>query len=239
MADVKSTARAFSALALSLSFVFANGSAAWSAAGGRAVTPQLYDLLKKGYQQMQKGSYEPAVQTLIQAVQIDRNSVTARRYLGFALLQSGSNELAIQQLQLVQRMTRATPFDTYSLAQAYFQSGNFKLAEDAYRNAVDQNPNFDLARSGLIKTLISVNNYDDAFSQCLEGYRNSRDENMSKYYRQLYQSVQESKLSLHKFATGTTAVASNTPQAAELPSWQQPTTPESITQTIGEATAKQ
>lgn len=237
MADVKLTARTFSALALSISFVFANGSAAWSAAGGRAVTPQLYTLLKKGYQQMQKGSYEPAVQTLIQAVQVDRNSVTARRYLGFALLQSGSNELAIQQLQLVQRMTRATPFDTYSLAQAYFQSGNFKLAQDTYKNALDQNPNMDLARSGLIKTLISMNNYDDAFNQCLEGYRNSKGEAMAKYYRQLYQNVQESKLSLHKFPS--TAVAVNTPVAQETPSWQQPIQPQTITQTIGEENAKQ
>lgn len=164
----------------------------------KAVNPLLPRLLQKGYEELRKGKYDDAVKTMADAVRLDPDSVSARRYLAFALMRKGASQDAIFQLITVSRMTKATPFDNYTLGEAYSRLGKLTEAENYYRAVLRTNPNYDPARASLIKTLSSTGKYQEAFTECLTGYRNAKSEMLTKYYRILYQNVNEQKLALHR-----------------------------------------
>ncbi|MBA3992599.1 MAG: hypothetical protein C0469_03670 [Cyanobacteria bacterium DS2.3.42] len=167
-------------------------------------------LLQKGYEQMRKGNYELAVRILASAVKADPDSVSARRYLAFALMRNGSLHDAIYQLLIIQRMAKATPFDNYTLGEAYAKMGKLAEAEACFKEALKVNPNYDPARASLIKSLASTGKYDEAFSECLTGYKAAKTEMLTKYYRILYQHVQEQKLSLHRMQDPSVSVPAST-----------------------------
>jgi len=176
----------------------------------KVVTATVGQYLQKGYEQMRKGDYDAAVRILAAAVTADPDSVSARRYLAFALLRHGSLQEAMYQLILIQKMAKATPFDNYSLGEAYSKMGRLNDAETCFRAALKSNPNYDPARASLIKTLSSVGKYDDAFSECLNGYKAAKTEMLSRYYRILYQNVQEQKLALRRIQDASSTTAGNT-----------------------------
>lgn len=191
----------------------------------RIVSNTVGQLLQKGYEQMRKGNYELAVRILASAVKADPDSVSARRYLAFALLRNGSVHDAMYQLLIIQRMAKASPFDNYTLGEAYAKMGKLADAEACFKEALKANPNYDPARASLIKTLASTGKYDEAFSECLSGYKSAKTEMLSKYYRILYQHVQEQKLSLHRMqdpsvnapaATTTTNTTVTSPGATQV-----------------------
>ena len=107
----------------------------------------------------------------------------------------------------IQKMAKATPFDNYTLGEAYSKMGRLKEAEACFRDALKSNPNYDPARASLIKTLSSVGKYDDAFAECLTGYKAAKTEMLSRYYRILYQNVQEQKLALRRIQDAVPATA--------------------------------
>ena len=164
----------------------------------KLVSNTLSQLLQRGYEQMRKGNYESAVTILAQAVKADPDSVSARRYLSFALMRHGALQDAMYQLLIIQRMAKATPFDNYTLGESYAKMGKMTDAEACFREALKANPNYDPARASLIKLLSSTGKYDEAFSECLTGYKSAKSEMLTRYYRILYQNIQEQKLSLHK-----------------------------------------
>jgi len=164
----------------------------------KVISSQLSLLLQRGYEQMRKGNYDGAVATLAAAVKSDPDSISARRYLAFALMRNGHSQEALYQMLIIQRMAKASPFDSYTLGEAYSKIGKLKEAEECYREALKASPNYDPARASLIKTLSSTGNYDEAFAECLTGYKGAKTEMMSRYYRILYQNVQEQKLSLRR-----------------------------------------
>lgn len=167
-------------------------------------------LLQKGYEQMRKGNYELAVRILASAVKADPDSVSARRYLAFALMRNGSLHDAMYQLLIIQRMAKATPFDNYTLGEAYAKMGKLAEAEACFKEALKVNPNYDPARASLIKSLASTGKYDEAFSECLTGYKAAKTEMLTKYYRILYQHIQEQKLSLHRMQDPSVSVPATT-----------------------------
>lgn len=164
----------------------------------KVVSTALGQLLQRGYEQMRKGNYDAAVATMAAAVRTDPDSVSARRYLAFALMRNGRSQEAMYQLLIIQRMAKASPFDNYTLGEAYVKVGKMEDAAACFKEALKTNPNYDPARASLIKTLSSTGNYDEAFSECLTGYKAAKTPMLSRYYRILYQNVQEQKLALHR-----------------------------------------
>ena len=186
-------------VACGISFNIADAEASASAPVKRKViSSQLSLLLQRGYEQMRKGNYDGAVVTLAAAVKSDPDSISARRYLAFALMRNGHSQDAMYQMLIIQRMAKATPFDSFTLGEAYSKMGKMIDAENCFREALKANPNYDPARASLIKTLSSTGKYDEAFTECITGYKSAKTEMMSRYYRILYQNVQEQKLSLHR-----------------------------------------
>lgn len=183
----------------------ASGSASSKPAKGKVVSTALGQLLQRGYEQMRKGNYEAAIVILAAAVKSDPDSVSARRYLAFALMRHGSVQEAMYQLLIIQRMAKASPFDSYTLGEAYSKMGKLNEAENCFRDALKSNPNYDPARASLIKTLSSTGKYDEAFTECLTGYKAAKTEMLTRYYRILYQNVQEQKLSLHRMREASSA----------------------------------
>lgn len=164
----------------------------------KVISSQLSQLLQRGYEQMRRGNYDDAVVTLAAAVKSDPDSLSARRYLAFALMRNGHSQEAMYQMLIIQRMAKASPFDSYTLGEAFSKMGKMSEAETCFRDALKANPNYDPARASLIKTLSSTGKYDEAFAECITGYKSAKTEMMSRYYRILYQNVQEQKLSLRK-----------------------------------------
>lgn len=189
MFEMKAKARVLSLLLLSNALLAVSSTPASAAASNPS--PESAQLLQSAYTQLQKGAYEPAVNLLVQAVRMDRDSVSARRYLAFALLSLGASQDAAEQLALVMRMAKPTTFDKYSLGEAYLRLGRYELAQAAFDEALQIEPAYDPARAGLIKTLTLSNNWGKALDQCVEGYRQARNEKLGKYYRSLYTSVQQ------------------------------------------------
>ncbi len=177
----------------------------------KVVSATVGQYLQKGYEQMRKGNYEGAIRILAAAVTADPDSVSARRYLAFALLRHGSLQEAMYQLIIIQKMAKATPFDNYTLGEAYSKMGRLNDAEACFREALKSNANYDPARASLIKTLSSVGKYDEAFAECLTGYKAAKTEMLSRYYRILYQNVQEQKLSLRRIQEATSATTTAAP----------------------------
>ena len=212
-------------VASSISFGVAQATASAPAkpvAKPKVVSQTVGQLLQRGYEQMRKGNYELAVRTLAAAVTADPDSVSARRYLAFALMRHGSLHDAMYQLLIIQRMAKASPFDSYTLGEAYNKMGKLPEAEACFKEALKTNPNYDPARASLIKVLSSTGKYDEAFTECLTGYKAAKTELLIRYYRVLYQHVQEQKLSLHRMqdpavnAAATAATATTTTTAAPV-----------------------
>ncbi len=214
-------------VASGISFNVAQATAPAPAKAGRpkVVSHTVGQLLQRGYEQMRKGNYELAVRTLAAAVTADPDSVSARRYLAFALMRHGSVHDAMYQLLIIQRMAKASPFDSYTLGEAYSRMGKLTEAEACFKEALKTNPNYDPARASLIKTLSSTGKYDEAFTECLTGYKAAKTEMLSRYYRILYQHVQEQKLSLRRMQDPTTV-----PPATATPT----TTVQTQSRTVGE-----
>ncbi len=195
----------------------ATASAPAKPAKGKIVSSALGNLLQRGYEQMRKGNYEAAIQILAMAVKSDPDSVSARRYLAFALMRHGSLQEAMYQLLIIQRMAKASPFDSYTLGEAYSKMGKLTEAETCFRDALKANPNYDPARASLIKTLSSTGKYDEAFTECLTGYKAAKTEMLTRYYRILYQNVQEQKLSLHRMQEASSAAQATTGAGTAAP----------------------
>jgi Tfp pilus assembly protein PilF len=195
---------------ISFNVAQASASAPAKPARPKLVSNTVGQLLQRGYEQMRKGNYELAVRTLAAAVTADPDSVSARRYLSFALMRNGSLHDAMYQLLIIQRMAKASPFDNYTLGEAYSRMGKLQDAEACFKEALKTNPNYDPARASLIKTLSSTGKYDEAFTECLTGYKAAKTEMLTRYYRILYQHVQEQKLSLRRMQDPTTVPPSTT-----------------------------
>ncbi len=106
-------------------------------------------LLRKAYGQMVEGDYREAVDTQVLAVQADRDSVNARRYLSYSLLKLGASDEAIAQLKHLLSMTRATPIDMCMCGKLSCRAGRLNNAEKWFMKALTADPSMNSARVGL------------------------------------------------------------------------------------------
>jgi tetratricopeptide (TPR) repeat protein len=155
------------------------------------ISEDLYKHLKTGYDEVQNGSYDRAVKDFCNAVRTDRDSVTARRYLAYALVKSGTPELAMKQLSLVGKMTTPTAFDLYLYGEAYFSAGDYKHSLESFQKCLALVPDFDAARGGMIKSLALQGEFSQASNECLTGLSHAKDGAAKKYYQAMLKRVKE------------------------------------------------
>lgn len=161
-------------------------------AAGSAVQASVEDaLIAKAYGQMKREEFVPAIRTLVSALKLDQDSLTARRYLAYALLRAGEPENALTQLILITRLAIPNAFDWYTFGEVYLAAGSYKQAEEAFKDALEKNPHMDGARGGLIKTFAQTGQYDKAMELIRQGYSQSRFPESKDYYRRLMSYVYE------------------------------------------------
>lgn len=119
-------------------------------------------LLRTAYLQMLRGEFQLATVNHKLAVIADRDSVTARRHLGYSLLRLGNYKEALAQLHSLEILTEPTAFDMCLFGEAYFQSGQYGIAEDCFCEALKSNSEFVNARIGLAKAIAAGKSKDVA-----------------------------------------------------------------------------
>ncbi len=162
-----------------------------TAYGAATISEELYKHLKTGYELVEKGAYDRAVKAFCQAVRADRDSITARRYLAYALLKSGVPDLALEQLSLISRMTTPNAFDFFLYGEAYYGMGQYKEAFGAFQKSLTAMPEFDAARGGVIKSLTLQGEFHQATNECVAGLNQAKNEASKKYYKTMLQCVKD------------------------------------------------
>ena len=164
------------------------GSVAKTSRGSKKIiSEQLAQELEKGYKEMQDGKYSSAVDTLSQAVKSDNDSISARRYLAFALVKAGHPVEALEQLNTITKMIKATNFEWCTYGEAYLAAGGYDQAETCYKEALKSAPESDYARSGLIRTAMLTGKSEDSMELAKEGMKKSKNRPLYDYYKKLYE----------------------------------------------------
>jgi tetratricopeptide (TPR) repeat protein len=171
-----------------------------SAFGAESPSPStakvtVYPLVKDGYDLLQKGSYMEAVQSLCQAVILDRDDVSARRYLALALIKIDNADRALEQMGLVGRLAQPSAFDYFIYGEAYFAMGKYKEAEDAYRRSLEleKDQQSDTAEAGVIKSLVGALDFDKATAECQKCLKQAKTKEQKTYYQTMLKKVKEAK----------------------------------------------
>ncbi|MBK7746897.1 MAG: tetratricopeptide repeat protein [Candidatus Obscuribacter sp.] len=159
----------------------------------KPVNEKILPLINAGYEQIGKGQYDKAVQTLEKAVKADKESVSARRYLAFAQVMQGNNLDALKSMQVLSKMVTPRSLDWYIFGQAYLGAGGPKHAKACFTQALTYSPDYDAARGGLIRALVATGDYDGAVSAVQEGLGKSKSPDVKKYYATMYSLVMAQK----------------------------------------------
>lgn len=115
-------------------------------------------LLRTAYFQMLRGEFQLAAANHKLAVIADRDSVTARRHLGYSLLKLGNYKDALEQLHYLVVMTEPTAFDMCLYGEACLQSGQYSLSESWFGEALKSDSGLLSARIGLAKAIAAGKN---------------------------------------------------------------------------------
>lgn len=170
----------------------------------KLVNEKILPLINAGYEQIGKGDYEKAIATLTKAVKTDPESVSARRYLAFALVRSGDFVGALGALQTISKMSQPGPLDWYLFGESYLGAGANKHARSCFNQALSYLPNYDAARGGLVRCLMRMKKWEQAMTAAQEGLANAKDSNAKKYFAALYQIAAREKEESAKLSSGPT-----------------------------------
>jgi tetratricopeptide (TPR) repeat protein len=140
------------------------------------------DFVQKAYEQMRHDQFDTAVPLLCEAIKLERNNVSARRYLAFALVEQGQLNDALEQLKLLDQIDNQNGFSPYMRGVVLEKMGEPTRAADCYSAAVKREPKNDYFRKRAINSLIMMSRYDDASALCLEGVKLSTDMDQRKFY---------------------------------------------------------
>lgn len=170
----------------------------------KLINEKILPLINTGYEQIGKGDYEKAIATLTKAVKMDPESVSARRYLAFALVRSGDFVGALGALQTISKMSQPGPLDWYLFGESYLGAGANKHARACFNQALSYLPNYDAARGGLVRCLMRMKKWEQAMTAAQEGLANAKDSNAKKYFAALYQIAAKEKEESAKLSSGPT-----------------------------------
>lgn len=160
----------------------------------KVVNEKLLPLVNEAYKSLGKGEAEKAIKTLHKALTIDPDSITARRYLAYALVTSGSYTDALKQMQELSKLTASNPFDWYIFGEAYFGAGHMKHALTCYMRSLNMSPSYHAARGGAVKVLARMSAFQKALDQVNIGSVYATDPVVKKYYASLRQGVLDAEL---------------------------------------------
>lgn len=175
-------------------------SAAPAAAPVKVVNEKILPLVNEAYKSLGKGESEKAIKTLQKALLIDPDSVTARRYLAYALVTSGAHTDALKQMQELSKLTASNPFDWYIFGEAYFGAGHNKHALTCYMRSLNLSPSYHAARGGAVKVLAGMGQFQKALDQVQLGSVYATDPVVKKYYVSLRQGVIDAEAFRHESA---------------------------------------
>lgn len=151
-------------------------------------------LIKAGYQQICHGDHEQAIETLTAALKVDPNSVFARRYLAYALLQSGLAVQAATQFEVVSKLSpESNSSDLAFLGDAYFYAGQYQKALHSYNQALSKDAGLDQARTGLVHTYVALGDTSHATLICQQGLQQTRTASARTQYEELLRDITESQ----------------------------------------------
>lgn len=174
---------------LALSFGFSLLTAPRPVFAAKTIDAELAASLDKGYKEMAKGDYSKAIKILGDAVKKDSDSVTARRYLAYALVKAGMSMAAIDQLNAITKLVKPTYFEWCTYGEAYLRAGGLDQAASCYKAAIALAPKADYAKSGLIRVSLQSKNYEEAMNLAKDGMKEAPDQQIYDYYKKLYAGV--------------------------------------------------
>ncbi len=160
----------------------------------KAVNEKILPLINDAYKDLNKGEATKAVKTLNKALTIDPDSITARRYLAFALVQSNSYVQGLSQMQKLSKITPMNAFDWYVFGEAYAGAGGLEHSLSCYQQALALTPGYHAARGGAVKALVKQGQFGKAIEQVDKGSTFATDKVVKKYYATLRQGVLDAEL---------------------------------------------
>jgi hypothetical protein len=143
------------------------------------VTQAPLNLIQKAYSQIREKDYAHATKTLCASIRTEGDSLTARRYLSYVLLQQGLPEEALKQMS---SLHDPSAFDLFMKGVAFEMTSEPATAVDWFRAASEKEPQNTYFRNKAIDALIGVAKYDDAALLCADGNRLATDANVKSYY---------------------------------------------------------
>lgn len=160
----------------------------------KAVNEKILPLIIDAYNDLGKGEASKAVKTLNKALTIDPDSITARRYLAFALVQTNSYVQGLSQMQKLSKITPMNAFDWYIFGEAYAGAGSSGHSLSCYQQALAISPGYHAARGGAVKALVKQGQFGKAIELVDKGSAFATDKVVKKYYASLRQGVLDAEL---------------------------------------------
>ncbi len=158
-------------------------------AAAKTIDAELASSLEKGYKELSTGDFGKAVDILSAAVKKDPDSVTARRYLAYALVKQGNSLAAIDQLNAITKLIKPTYFEWCTYGEAYLKAGALDQAASCYKAAIALAPKADYAKSGLIRVSMQGKKYEEAMNLAKDGMKEAPNAEIYEYYKKLYAGV--------------------------------------------------
>ncbi len=160
----------------------------------KMVNEKILPMINEGYAALARGESDKAIRVLNKALQVDPESVTARRYLAYAMVRSRAYTSALKQMQELNKLTAPSPFDWYVFGDAYFGAGATNHALSCYQQSLVLSPGYDAARGGAVKCLAEMGQFSRAMEQVDLGNAQAKDKVVKKYYAALKQGVLDAEV---------------------------------------------
>jgi len=177
----------------------------------KTIDAELAASLDKGYKELSKGDYNKAVSILTAAVKQDPDSISARRYLAFALVKQGNSLAAIDQLNAITKLVKPTYFEWCTYGEAYLKANALDQAASCYKAAISLAPKADYAKSGLIRVSIQGKKYEEAMNLAKDSMKEAPNPQIYDYYKKLYAGILAASAAPQLGGPVQGAVASGTP----------------------------